>query len=59
MGRDHSKKLFQVIVRILAEAKYLDTARHMGLTRPMLYPKARAYLKRIGDDVTLARMEPR
>ncbi len=53
------KKLFQVIVRILAEAKYLDTARHMGLTPPMLHPKARAYLKRLGDDVTLARMEPR
>ncbi len=53
------KKLFQVIVRILAEAKYLDTARNMGLTPPMLHPKARAYLKRLGDCVTLARMEPR
>ena len=52
-------KLFQVIVRILAEAKYLDTARHMGLTPPMLHPKTRAYLRRLGDDVTLNRMEPR
>lgn len=51
------KKLFQVIVRILAEAKYLDTARHMGLTPPMLHPKARAYLNRLGDVSTLARME--
>ena len=51
------KKLFQVIVRILAEAKYLDTARHMGLTPPMLHPKARAYLNRLGDAATLARME--
>jgi hypothetical protein len=51
------KKLFQVIVRILAEAKYLDTARHMGLTPPMLHPKARAYLNSLGDTVTLARME--
>jgi hypothetical protein len=51
------KKLFQVIVRILAEAKYLDSARHMGLTPPMLHPKTRAYLNRIGDATTLARME--
>lgn len=51
------KKLFQVIVRILAEAKYLDTARHMGLTPPMLHPKTRAYLNRLGDAATLARME--
>ena len=51
------KKLFEVIVRILAEAKYLDSARHLGLTPPMLHPKARAYLKRLGDTTTLARME--
>jgi hypothetical protein len=51
------KKLFQVVVRILVEAKYLDTARHMGLTPPMLHPKARAYLMRLGDEETLARME--
>ena len=51
------KKLFQVIVRILAEAKYLDSARHRGLTPPMLHPKARAYLNRLGDAATLARME--
>jgi hypothetical protein len=50
-------KLFQVIVRILAEAKYLDSARHMGLTLPMLHPKTLAYLKRLGDTTTLARLE--
>lgn len=50
-------KLFQVIVRILAEAKYLDSARRMGLTPPMLHPKARAYLNRLGDAAMLARME--
>ena len=50
-------KLFQVIVRILAEAKYLDSTRCMRLTPPMLHPKARAYLKRLGDTDTLARME--
>lgn len=53
------KKLFQVIVRILAEAKYLDSTRSMGLTPPMLHPKARAYLKRLGDTDTLARLEVR
>ncbi len=51
-------KLFQVIVRILVEAKYLDHARRMSLTPPMLHPKTRAYLKRLGDHSTLARMEP-
>lgn len=50
-------KLFQVIVRILVEAKYLDSARRMGLTPPMLHPQARAYLIRIGDTATLARMD--
>lgn len=51
------KKLFEVIVRILAEAKYLDSTRDMGLTPPMLHPKARAYLNSLGDASTLARME--
>lgn len=51
-------KLFQVIVRILVEAKYLDSARRMGLTPPMLHPQTRAYLTRLGDTATLARMEP-
>lgn len=51
------EKLFQVIVRILAEAKYLDSTRRMGLTPPMLHPKARAYLKRLGDAETLTHME--
>lgn len=51
------EKLFQVVVRILVEAKYLDSTRHMGLTPPMLHPTARAYLKRLGDAETLARME--
>ena len=51
------EKIFQVIVRILAEAKYLDSTRRMGLTLPMLHPKTRAYLKHLGDAETLARME--
>ena len=51
------KKLFQVIVRMLVESKFLDTARRMSLTPPMLHPKVRAYLKRLGAKDTLARME--
>lgn len=50
------EKLYQVVARILAEAKYVDSTRKLGLTPPMLHPKARAYIKQLGDD-TLARME--
>lgn len=51
------KKLFQVIVRILAESGYLDSTRKMNLTPPMLHPTVVTYLKRIGDRQTLACME--
>lgn len=51
------RKLFQVIVRILAESKFLDTTRRMSLTPPMLHPKVRAYLIQLGADDILARME--
>lgn len=51
------KKLFQVIVRMLVESKFLDTTRQMSLTPPMLHPKARAYLIRLGAEETLAQME--
>ena len=51
------EKLFQVIVRILAESKYLDSTRKLGLTPPMLHPKTRAWLKQLGDAETLALME--
>ena len=50
-------KLFQVIVRILVEAKFLDSSKTMGLTPPMLHPTLIAYLKRLGDNDTLQRME--
>lgn len=38
-------KLFQVIVRILAEAKYLESARSMKLTPQSLHPDVRRYLR--------------
>lgn len=37
-------KLFQVIVRILVEAKYLENARSMKLTPRSLHPDVRRYL---------------
>ena len=51
------EKLFQVIVRILAEANYLDSTRKLGLTPPMLHPKTRVWLKQLSDAETLALME--
>ena len=50
-------KLFQVIVRILAESKYLDSSRKMGLTPPMLHPTVISYLKRNNETQVLAVME--
>lgn len=38
-------KLFQVIVRILAEAKYLESARSMKLSPRSLHPDVRQYLR--------------
>ena len=37
-------KLLQVIVRILVEAKYLESARSMKLTPKSLHPDVRRYL---------------
>lgn len=42
-------KLFEVIVRILVEAKYLDTSRKMNMTPPGLHPAVMSYLKRYGE----------
>ena len=50
-------KLFQVIVRILAEARYLDSSKTMRLTPPLLHPRVRSYLFQLGDLETLQRMD--
>jgi hypothetical protein len=50
-------KLFQVIVRILVEAKFLDSTKKMQLTPPMLHPKFTTYLHKLGARETLTRME--
>lgn len=50
-------KLFQVIVRILVETKFLDSTKTMQLTPPMLHPRLHTYLTLLGARDTLARME--
>ncbi len=50
-------KLFEVIVRILVEAKFLDNTKKMHLTPPMLHSKLQVCLVRLGGRDTLARME--
>jgi hypothetical protein len=50
-------KLFQVIVRILVEAKFLDSTKTLQLTPPMLHPQLQACLIRLGARDILARME--
>jgi hypothetical protein len=42
-------KLFQVILRILKEAKYLENTRSMKLTPQSLHPDVRRYLSAQGD----------
>jgi DNA primase len=50
-------KLFQVIVRILAEAKYLESARSMKLTPQSLHPDVRRYLISRDETYALACLE--
>lgn len=50
-------KLFQVIVRILVEAKFLDSTKTMQLTPPMLHPRLHTYLSQLGARETLVQME--
>lgn len=52
-------KLFQVILRILAEAKYLENTRSMKLTPQILHPDVRRYLATQGDTCLLSLMESR
>lgn len=50
-------KLFQVIVRILAEAKYLESARSMKLTPQSLHPDVRRYLRAHDESYALDCLE--
>ncbi|WP_345791786.1 DUF1819 family protein [Thauera sp. JM12B12] len=50
-------KLLQVILRILAEARYLESTRSLRLTPPLLHPEAQRYLKSRSEGAVLAAME--
>ena len=50
-------KLFQVIVRILVEAKYLENVRTMKLTPQSLHPDVERYLRRHDETYVLECLE--
>ncbi len=50
-------KLLQVILRILAEASYLENTRSLRLTPPLLHPRVRAYLVNSKDYYAREAME--
>jgi hypothetical protein len=50
-------KMLQVILRILAEGKYIDSTRSLRLTPPHLHPDVVAYLKRHGERAVLSVMD--
>jgi len=51
------KKLFEVIVRILVEAKSLDSSRKKNMTPPSLHPTVISFLKRHGEFDVVATMK--
>lgn len=51
------KKLLQVVLRILAEARYITATRHPHLTPPMLHPDLLRYLRSRSETAALAAME--
>ncbi len=50
-------KLLQVVLRILAEARYLESTRSLRLTPPLLHPEVQRYLKSRSESDLLAAME--
>ncbi len=50
-------KLFEVIIRILVEAKYLDSSRKRNMTPPSLHPTVIDFLKRHGESKILSAMK--
>ena len=51
------KKLFEVIVRILVESKYLDSSKLKNMTPPSLHPVVISFLKRHGEHDVLNAMK--
>lgn len=50
-------KLLQVVLRMLAEARYLESTRSLRLTPPLLHPEVQRYLKSRSEAAVLAAME--
>lgn len=50
-------KLFEVVVRILAETRYLNSSKEKIIQGVMIRPEIRAYLEAINDQKTLASLE--
>ncbi|WAR43353.1 DUF1819 family protein [Methylomonas rapida] len=50
-------KLFQVIIRILAEAKYIESTRNMKLTPQSLHPEVKRYLSTSGNTYVMSLLE--
>ncbi|CAI09085.1 DUF1819 family protein [Aromatoleum aromaticum] len=50
-------KLLQVVLRMLAEARYLESTRNLQLTPPMLHPEVLRYLQARSETAVLAAME--
>ena len=50
-------KVLQVILRVLAEGRYVDSTRTLRLTPPHLHPDVVSYLKRHGENEVLAIMD--
>jgi len=50
-------KMLQVVLRILAEGKYVDSTKTLRLTPPHLHPDVVRYLKKHGETAVLALMD--
>jgi bacteriophage exclusion system BrxA-like protein len=50
-------KLLQVILRILVEAKYLESSRTLRLRSPSIHPQVRSLLQSLGHDELIKTME--
>lgn len=50
-------KLLEVILRILAEVRYLESTRSLRLTPPLLHPEVQRYLRSRSEAAVLAAME--
>lgn len=50
-------KVLQVILRVLAEGRYVDSTKNLRLTPPHLHPDVVGYLKRHGETEVLAIMD--